>query len=246
MHFLFPKPKLQPVYFIAKFSIFTSAMMDLLFTERVVESKDWATVLFVLCFAVLAINRSVFEVRFSEFVKIAISDKYLKIYKDSGNMNSWFTISMFLIQLISFAFLIQITLSYFEMTTKTNWISYIQIVTLLGVFILSKYLIEKIIATTFNIEEFNEQFNLQKVNYRTYIGLLILPVNILLFYNDFLSKTLLLVIISIILIINMITYFFSLKNYQNLILSKFFYFILYLCALEIAPYYFMYYWFTKS
>ncbi|WP_035676832.1 DUF4271 domain-containing protein [Flavobacterium limnosediminis] len=221
-------------------------MMDLLFTERVVESKDWATVLFVLCFAVLAINRSVFEVRFSEFVKIAISDKYLKIYKDSGNMNSWFTISMFLIQLISFAFLIQITLSYFEMTTKTNWISYIQIVTLLGVFILSKYLIEKIIATTFNIEEFNEQFNLQKVNYRTYIGLLILPVNILLFYNDFLSKTLLLVIISIILIINMITYFFSLKNYQNLILSKFFYFILYLCALEIAPYYFMYYWFTKS
>ncbi|UOK43436.1 DUF4271 domain-containing protein [Flavobacterium enshiense] len=221
-------------------------MMDLLLNERAIESKDWATVLFVLCFTILAINRTVFEVRFTEFIKIAISDKYLKIYKDSGNMNSWFTISMFIVQLISFAFLIQITLSYFGLTTKYNWITYIQAITLLGVFILSKYLIEKIIATTFNIEEFNEQFNLQKVNYRTYIGLLVLPVNVLLFYNDFLSKTLLLTIISIILIINVITYFFSLKNYQNLILSKFFYFILYLCALEIAPYYFMYYWFTKS
>lgn len=229
-----------------KISIFTSDMMDLLLTERAAESKDWATVLFVLCFVMLAINRTVFEVRFADFIKIAISDKYLKIYKDSGNMNSWFTISMFFVQLISFAFLIQIALSHFGLTTKTNWISYIQIITLLGVFILSKYLIEKIIATTFDIEEFNEQFNLQKVNYRTYIGLLILPVNILLFYNDFLSKTLLLTIFAIILIINIVTYLFSLKNYQNLILSKFFYFILYLCALEIAPYYFMYYWFTKN
>jgi hypothetical protein len=45
---------------------------------------------------------------------------------------------------------------------------------------------------------------------------------------------------------NLLTYLVSLKNYQNLFLGKLFYFILYLCALEIAPYYFMYYWFTKS
>lgn len=221
-------------------------MMDLILNERITESKDWATILFVLCFSLIAVNRAIFEVRFVEFMRLGISDKYLKIYKDSGNMQSWFTISMFVVQLISFAFLILLTLSVFGITSKTNWITFIQIITLLGVFILSKYLVEKIIATTFSIEEFNEQFNLQKVNYRTYIGMLILPINLFLFYNDFLSKTLILSLIAIILIINMITYFFSLKNYQNLILSKFFYFILYLCALEIAPYYFMYYWFTKN
>lgn len=221
-------------------------MMDLLFTERVVENKDWATVLFVLCFVLLAINKTIFEVRFNEFIRLGISDKYIKIYKDSGNMQSWFTISMFLVQLISFAFLIQIIMSYYGYTTKTNWISYIQIITLLGVFILSKYLIEKIIATSFNIEEFNEQFNLQKVNYRTYIGLLVLPLNLVLFYNDFPSKNLILGIIITILTINIATYTLTLKIYQNSILSKLFYFILYLCTLEIAPYYFMYYWFTKS
>ncbi|RZJ46716.1 MAG: DUF4271 domain-containing protein, partial [Flavobacterium sp.] len=36
------------------------------------------------------------------------------------------------------------------------------------------------------------------------------------------------------------------KTYQNAIIGKLFYFILYLCALEIAPYYFMYYWITKE
>ncbi|MCD8518719.1 MAG: DUF4271 domain-containing protein, partial [Flavobacterium sp.] len=34
--------------------------------------------------------------------------------------------------------------------------------------------------------------------------------------------------------------------YQNLLLRKIFYFILYLCTLEIAPYYFIYNWFTKN
>ena len=36
------------------------------------------------------------------------------------------------------------------------------------------------------------------------------------------------------------------KLYQNLLIRKIFYFILYLCTLEIAPYYFIYNWFTKN
>ena len=221
-------------------------MMDLVFNERTIGAKDWATILFVLCLALLAINRNVFEVRFNEFIKLAYSDKYTKIYKDSSNMMSWFTISLFIIQLISFSFLIQFLLNYYGVVEKTSWISYIQIITLTGVFILSKYLIEKIIATAFKIEEFNEQFNLYKVNYRTYIGLILLPVNIILFYNQQPQPLVLYIIIGIILATALYSYLVSLRIYQNLILSKLFYFILYLCALEIAPYYFIYYWFTNS
>ena len=220
--------------------------MDLLWNERIVGGKDWATILFVACFALIAVNRTVFETRFAEFIKLAVSDKYTKIYKDSGNMLSWFTISLFIIQLISFTFLLQFLLSFFELAEKDSWLSFIQLFTLIGAFILSKYLIEKIIATTFNIEDFNEQFNLHKVNYRTYMGLLLLPVNIVLFYNDINSRLLIFILLALIVAGSIISYLFSLRLYQNLILGKLFYFILYLCALEIAPYYFMYYWFTNS
>ena len=41
-------------------------------------------------------------------------------------------------------------------------------------------------------------------------------------------------------------YLNSLKIYQKFIIGKLFYFILYLCTLEIAPYYFVYYWLTKN
>ena len=221
-------------------------MIEQVLHPRIVENKDWATALFLFSLVLIALSKSLFENRFSEFIKLIVSDKYLKVYKDSGLMMSWFTIFLFIVQILSFSFFIHLLLNSFGYTIKTDWISYIQIFTFLTVFILSKYLIEKIIGTAFEIEEFVEQFNLQKVSYRTFIGLFLLPINCFLYYNDSISHNLILFLLFIMLIINVLTYLLSIKNYQNILFGNLFYFILYLCALEIAPYYFMYYWFTKN
>jgi len=219
--------------------------MDYILGQRAIENKDWATILFVLCFILIAITKTFSEARFNDFLKLIVTDKYTKIYKDPSFILSWFTISLFIVQLISFAFFILLLLNYFGLASKTDWIKYIQIITLIGVFVLSKYLIEKIVATSFKIEDFIEQFNLQKVSYRTFIGLFLLPINLILYYNDISSDFIMFGTVAIVLIINCFTYLLSLKAYQSLLFSKMFYFILYLCALEIAPYYFMYYWFTR-
>ena len=221
-------------------------MIENVLHPRIIENKEWATALFVISFATIALTKSVFENRFTDFINLIFSDKYTKVYRDSIHLKSGFTISLFLVQIISLAFFIQLTMSHFGYASKTDWIQYIRIITFLIFFILSKFLIEKIIATAFNMEEFVDQFNLQKVTYRTYIGLFLLPINVVLFYYDAIPRAILLLIIALLLIINILIYVVSIKNYQNLIFSKLFYFILYLCALEIAPYYFMYYWFTKG
>ncbi|WP_395633193.1 DUF4271 domain-containing protein [Flavobacterium sp.] len=221
-------------------------MTETVFDPRVIDAKDWATYLFVFSFALIAITRTAFETRFNDFLKILVSDKYIKVYKDPSHLMSGFTILLFVVQTISFAFFIQLALNHFGYVSKTDWLLFIRIFTFLGVFVLSKFLIEKIIATVFNIEEFAEQLNLQKVSYRTFISLLILPLNIYMFYSNNTSNVLLFCIIGIILIINLYSYLVSLKIYQNLLIGKLFYFILYLCALEIAPYYFIYYLITKN
>ena len=221
-------------------------MLAIQLQERIIESKDWATVLFVLCVGIIAVNKTISSVRFNEFIRLAYSDKYTKIYKDSSNLMSGFTVSMFVLQLFSFSFFTLLVLNQFDKTEKTNGIVYIQIFTFLTVFILSKFLIEKIVATAFKIEEFNEQFNLLKVNYRAYFGFILLPVNIILFYNTFDSKLFFWILLVALFVINITTYMVALKLYQNLLLRKIFYFILYLCTLEIAPYYFIYNWFTKN
>ena len=221
-------------------------MIALELQPRIIENKDWATIIFVASFALIVLAKSTFESRFHDFIRIIVSDKYLKIYKESTHLISGFNVILFFVNIVSLSFFIQIAFHHFGYGSKTDWVLFVQIFTLLTVFILSKFLIEKIIAETFNIEEIIEEFNLQKVSYRTFIGLLLLPVTILLFYSDYSANSLYIGIIVILLIINAITYLLSLKIYQNLIIAKLFYFILYLCALEIAPYYLIYYLITKN
>jgi hypothetical protein len=221
-------------------------MIALELHPRIMESKDWATLIFVISLLLIVIAKTAFESRFSDFFRLLISDKYTKIYRESSHLMSGFNVLLFIVNLISFSFFIQLALSQFDLGEKTDWILFVRIFTLLTVFILSKFLIEKIIATTFGIEEIIEQFNLQKVTFRTYIGLLLLPVSIILFYGNYSSNSLIYSIIGTLLAINILTYIISLKIYQNLIFGKLFYFILYLCALEIAPYYFIFYLITKN
>ena len=73
-------------------------MLAIQLQERIIESKDWATVLFVLCVGIIAVNKTISSVRFNEFIRLAYSDKYTKIYKDSSNLMSGFTVSMFVLQ----------------------------------------------------------------------------------------------------------------------------------------------------
>jgi hypothetical protein len=231
---------------VIKISNFASIMTEHILHPRIVENKDWVTLVFIMSFGIIALTKSVYENRFEDFIKLIYSNKYIRIYRDSSHLMGMFSISLFFVQIISFSFFIQLLLSYFGYASKTDWVQFIQIFTFVIYFILSKFLIDKIIATSFNIEELVEQFNLQKVTYRTYIGLLLLPVDILLFYYDSIFKNIPLLILYTILGINLLLYLVSIKNYRNEIFGKLFYFILYLCTLEIAPYYFMYYWFTKG
>lgn len=221
-------------------------MIETVLQPRILEPKDWATFLFVLSFVLIAITKTVFESRFNEFLRILVSDKYIKVYKDTSHLMSGFTILMFIVQVISFSFFILLFLHSLGYVQKTDWIIFLRIFTFFGVFVLSKFLIEKIVAAIFNIEEFTEQFNLQKVSYRSFIGMILLPINIYLFYENSSSILLIYCVIAAILIINLFSYLISLKIYQNLLIGKLFYFILYLCALEIAPYYFIYYLITKN
>jgi hypothetical protein len=222
-------------------------MIALELHPRILENKDWATLVFVFSLTLIVIAKSAFESRFNDFIRLIVSDKYTKIYRESSHLMSGFNVLLFIVNIISLSFFIQMILvRFFNYGEKTDWILFVRVFTMLSVFILSKFLIEKIIAATFGIEEIIEQFNLQKVNFRTYLGLLLLPISIILFYGNYTSKSLIFSIIIILLIINLLTYLIYLRNYQNLLFSKLFYFILYLCALEIAPYYFIYYLITKN
>ncbi|WP_338410174.1 DUF4271 domain-containing protein [uncultured Flavobacterium sp.] len=211
--------------------------------QRIIENKDWATFLFLFCFAMIAIVKTLHEVQFNDFVNLPFSKKYNTTYKDSSHLFTFFTISLLFVQMVCFSFLIQLFLSHYNYTTKDNWTTFIQIFTALNFFMLCKFYVEKIIATVFDIEDLIASFNLKKITFRTYLALILLPVICILFYNSVLNSMLITLFVGIAMVFY---YLFSLLSYQKMILSKMFYFILYLCTLEIGPYYIIYHWFTKK
>lgn len=218
-------------------------MENLILIDRVLPSKDWATILFFLGFSVIAVNRTVFGIRFSEFSRLAVSNKYLKIYKDNTNLRNSFTLSFLLVQLISITFFVQIALKSFDLIPYYSFSSFLMILNFVGTFIVGKYLIDKIISATFNIDEFSDALNLQKATYRNYIGMILLAADVLLFYNNITNKLIIGTLLIALIATNILLYVLFIKNNQKSIMNKGFYFILYLCTLEIAPYLLLYFWF---
>jgi len=220
--------------------------MEIEFLHRNPLSADWATVLFVLTFAAIVITRNTFPVRFSEFLRLGISNKYLSVYRDTNNMKSGFTISMFFVQMVSLSMFVHYIISLFGHTELDSFRSYIRVISVLTFFVLVKYFLEKIVAACFAIEDFAEQYNLVKVTYRSFLGLILFPIVAVLFYNNFQSDYFLWTILGLFILTNGALFLLLLKNYQKSITPFILYFILYLCTFEIAPYIILYHWFVVS
>lgn len=220
--------------------------MELYFLDRNNFSIDWATVLFVITFATIVVTRITFPNRFDDFIKLAFSNKYLSTYRDSNNMKSSFTIALFFVQMVSLSLFIHYIISLTGFSHLSSFPTYARILSILMFFVLVKYFIEKIIAVCFNAEDFAEQYNLVKVSYRSYLGLILFPVISILFYNQYQVPYFLWIVVGLFLIFNAILFILLLKNYQKLFSKFLFYFILYLCTFEIAPYVILYHWFVIS
>ena len=216
--------------------------MDIIYLDREMWSVDWAIALFLLSFALLAINRQVFQAKFDEFIKLPISDKYIKIYKDPSNLKSTFAISMFVIQLVSFSFLILLFLGANDYLNPYHWIDFVKVANLLMLFVLVKYLLDKIISECFDIQLFADRYNLMKLNYRTYLGVLLLPLSMLMFFQAQMLQIGFWIALGLTVFIHILLFIKMYKSNRKSILGNLFYFILYLCTLEIAPYLILYKW----
>ncbi|MBS7320492.1 MAG: DUF4271 domain-containing protein [Myroides sp.] len=220
--------------------------MEIDFLNRYNYSFDWATVLFVLTFATIVVTRLTFARRFEDFIKLAVSNKYLSTYRDTNNLKSGFTISMFFVQMVSLSLFVHYFISLTGFTALHSFSTYLRILSILMFFVLVKYFLEKIIAVCFNMEDFAEQYNLLKVSYRSFLGLLLFPIVAILFYNTFQYPYFIWAVVGLFVLFNIVLYGLLLKNYQKVFSKFLFYFILYLCTFEIAPYVILYHWFVVS
>jgi hypothetical protein len=207
---------------------------------RDILSNDLFTIILVIGLVIVALAKLTAPKRFDDFILVIGNDKYLKIYSRDQKFLDKFDALMFLNFVLSisvFCFIV------YQQVTNTKAISVNAIFKLtvsIGVLILIKVLVERLVGSLFEIDKLIDQYIFQKISFKNYLGILLLPINALFIYSIKPSLPIIYSIIILFFIINIIGLISTVKTNQNLIKNHLFYFILYLCALEIAPYIILY------
>ena len=121
----------------------------------------------------------------------------------------------------------------FNLNIFQNYICYI------GIFIFLKYLLEKFIGWLFKFKRICNNYINAKFFYFNTLGILLLFLNIICVFSENFNEELVNVSLTVILLYLIISHFTIFFSFKNMIYKNWFYFILYLCTLEIIPYYYV-------
>jgi hypothetical protein len=199
--------------------------------EKIVNSNNWMTLILVLLFVGIFFLKVLDAKRLKRIFIISfgntsnddeVSSKYS--FTDS------FQIVIFIFSATVLSLLIY-NFKFLEYTTEKNFFNFLSFFFVLIMYLLVKNILEKSIVFVFLIRK-NVQ-NFLKSKYKSFYAISFFLYILILFYEYGNLKLDYLIYFSIFLFGVHFTYVFT-KN-KKLIFSKLFYFILYICAFEIAP-----------
>ncbi len=207
---------------------------------RDIISNELYTILLVTGLLIVAIAKLASPKRFDDFILVLGNSKYLKIYSREQKFFDKFDALLFGNLIISLSIFIFISYQYLVDGRSLSFGLMFKLSFSIALLILIKVLIERLIGSLLEIDKLIDLYLFQKITYKNYLGILLIPINALLLFGFKPSLPIIYVIIILLLIVNIVGLITSFKTHQSLIKSHYFYFILYLCTLEISPYIILY------
>ena len=207
---------------------------------REVLFNDLYTIIIVAGLAIIVSAKLLNFNRFTDFIRLFGTTNYLNIYFKDHRFFDPFDILLFLNFCINGTLTGILTYTTFVQNLELNALLFIKLGTLLGSWVLLKILLEIGIGHLFDIQKLFHSYVFQQVSFLNFLGVVLLPLNSLLIFsilNHYILMITTLVISGVILFVGFMK---SIKTYQKLLTNNFFYFILYLCTLEIGPYIVLY------
>ena len=200
-------------------------------------SFDGFTIIILLNIIIVTIAKTLNNSKFKQFLLIYLNNSFLKFSSNDNSFLSSFNSLLNVNYIISLSVYISILISYNLYGFNNNFEITIFFTTLLFIvaFIYTKYLIEILIGWAFNIRKFVVSFNLQKNSFNKLIGIIMILLNSLAIYSFPNSVTFTKISIFLVISLYLVGLYKVIRLNDNLILSNMFYFILYLCTLEIVP-----------
>lgn len=204
--------------------------------DRTLFSTDWITGILLLCLLCMVFAKELFYNRFLNFIILPFNNKYIFLYNKKGRLLSGFHLAFSLFQALNIAlFAVLAARAWGREAPFGDTLSFLVILGALGSFTLLKIGLQLTSGYLFEREKLISSLIFKKLSYLNYSTLALFGANLLLAYLIPYSKAVVVAGVFGALLVNCIGWFTILKMHQKYLSSHFFYFILYLCALEIAP-----------
>ena len=197
-------------------------------------SNDILTSLFLFSFLLILILKKIDGEIFYDNLQLHKKKLLSKLYNSDSISLRLVNIIYLLVFLINISILMTIfsqgkfTLNIFE----NNFYH-------IGLFIFLKYLLEKFIGWLFEFKRISNNYLNSKLFYFNALGIPVLFLNMLIVFSENYNEELVYFSLTVILLYLIISHFSIFFAFKNLIYKNWFYFILYLCTLEIIPYYYI-------
>ncbi|CAM4235319.1 DUF4271 domain-containing protein [Zobellia nedashkovskayae] len=204
---------------------------------RTAGTADWITIILLSSIVFLVLAKSLFYSRFLNFIILPFNNKYIFMYNKKEKLINWFHIFFTIFQVINFSLFVFLARQILrgDTTDAYPFMYPIILACILG-FIVVKIILQMSNGFIFGSGKTISELIFKKLSYLNYSGIIMFLANVMLAYVTQGSEVVVYVAILLILLINVIGWVTVLRNHQKFITSYFFYFILYLCALEISPF----------
>lgn len=205
--------------------------------EREILSENFITILFVVCFSLVAMLKSLNTEKLQGTVFAVFNTVFIEEEtEDNVSFFSTFNLISFVFSNIIIAILLYELSKRLIANFETGFLVYLSLLLIVFSYFLLKWFTEFLIQILFLSKNKTTYFLVTKSRslYSISFGVLCLLLSTIyggLSTNFLLYSSVLLVLLRFTVVT---------ANNKNLIISKLFYFILYLCALEIAPLFILY------
>ncbi|WP_299105746.1 DUF4271 domain-containing protein [uncultured Winogradskyella sp.] len=203
-------------------------------------THDWFTIFTVIGLCTIVIAKYLNTLRFNDFIYVIGNSKYLKIYSKDQKFIDQFDSFLFINLSLSLSIFIYFAYSTFVSPLNFELVSFLKLLFAVSTIIIIKTLIERLIGSLFEIDSLMDHYLFQKTTFKNLSGIVFLIANLFLLYTTRYMEITIIIAFSLVCIINLVGFLNSFKTYQKIINPNFFYFLLYLCALEIGPYVLLY------
>ena len=204
-------------------------------------NQDWVTFIILGCLLFIAIIKYKHPKKFEDFILIISSDKFLSGSIHDNRLFHPFNATLTFVQWITFSLFIYIGYCFYtDKGIGQEFTTFLYILVGYIAFEQLKLWFERFIGYLIRFNKIIKPYTYRKLVFKNSLSLIILFFCIVLVYRSTSLKDYYGLFLGIAILLYIVSLFLMIRKFQNKVLARPSYFILYFCTLEIAPYYILY------